>query len=44
MTVCWLLLMAYLFVQFEAYSFYAVPLFLCWAGSGSQRNAVSDRI
>jgi hypothetical protein len=25
-TICWLVLMAYLYVQFEAYSFYALPL------------------
>ena len=29
-TVCWLLLLAYLHLQFEAYAFYALPLFL-WA-------------
>ncbi|OZG64909.1 hypothetical protein BHAP_0801 [Bifidobacterium hapali] len=29
-TICWLLLLAYLYAQFEAYAFYALPLFL-WA-------------
>ena len=32
-TVCWLLLLVYLYAQFEAYAFYALPLFL-WATAG----------
>lgn len=31
-TVCWLILLAYLYLQFEAYAFYALPLFI-WATS-----------
>ena len=29
-TICWLILVAYLYIQFEGYAFYAIPLFL-WA-------------
>lgn len=39
-TVCWLLLLAYLYAQFEAYAFYALPLFL-WA-TGRRRGSRSD--
>lgn len=35
-TVCWFLLVVYLYVQFEGYAFYALPLFL-WAVS-ERRN------
>lgn len=40
-TVCWLLLIAYLYIQFEGYAFYALPLFLWAVGSheGSQQDA-----
>ncbi|WP_223847926.1 hypothetical protein [Bifidobacterium reuteri] len=45
MTVCWLLLLAYLYFQFEGYAFYALWLFI-WAvgagvvaGSGSRNDA-----
>lgn len=31
-TVCWLLLVAYLYIQFEGYAFYALPLLLCGCG------------
>lgn len=31
-TICWLILLAYLYLQFEAYAFYALPLFI-WATS-----------
>ena len=31
-TVCWLVLLAYLYIQFEAYAFYAIPLFIWGAG------------
>ncbi|MCH9276183.1 hypothetical protein JS533_007855 [Bifidobacterium amazonense] len=27
-TICWMVLVAYLYVQFESYAFYAIPLFL----------------
>lgn len=29
-TICWLILVSYLYIQFEGYAFYALPLFL-WA-------------
>lgn len=28
LTICWLLLVAYLYIQFEGYAFYAIPLFV----------------
>lgn len=34
-TVCWLVLLAYLYIQFEAYAFYAIPLFI-WAAGCAQ--------
>lgn len=34
-TVCWLLLVAYLYVQFEGYAFYALPLFI-WDTAASR--------
>ena len=33
---CWLLLLAYLYTQFEAYAFYALPLFLWYLHYGAQ--------
>lgn len=31
-TICWLILLAYLYIQFEAYAFYAIPLFIWTVG------------
>lgn len=28
--ICWFILLAYLYIQFESYAFYAIPLFI-WA-------------
>ncbi|TPF78586.1 MULTISPECIES: hypothetical protein [unclassified Bifidobacterium] len=46
MTVCWMLLLAYLYVQFEGYAFYAIWLFLWAAGvaglMGSLNSGVDD--
>uniref|UniRef100_UPI00260A80A7 hypothetical protein n=1 Tax=uncultured Bifidobacterium sp. TaxID=165187 RepID=UPI00260A80A7 len=37
--LCWLVLVAYLYLQFEAYAFYALPL-LVWAATGvSERDS-----
>ncbi|TPF93370.1 hypothetical protein [Bifidobacterium sp. UTBIF-78] len=36
-TICWLILVAYLYVQFEGYAFYALPLFI-W---GMKTNTAS---
>lgn len=41
LSVCWLVLVAYLYVQFEGYAFYAIPLYLWYvrqrsAGENSQ--------
>ena len=41
-TVCWLLLVAYLYVQFEAYAFYAVWL-LIWVSVAKPVSAISNR-
>lgn len=38
-TICWLILLTYLYVQFEAYAFYAFPLFI-WA-IGNQHSLQS---
>lgn len=38
-TICWLILITYLYTQFEAYAFYAFPLFI-WA-IGSQHSLQS---
>lgn len=38
MTVCWLLLLVYLYAQFEAYAFFALPLFV-WATSEQRRTS-----
>ena len=35
MIVCWLILTAYLYVQFEGYAFYALPLFIWTIGTGT---------
>ncbi|KAB8287244.1 hypothetical protein DSM100688_1819 [Bifidobacterium ramosum] len=41
-TVCWLLLVVYLYIQFEAYAFYAWPLLL-WGGlTASRRQPDTD--
>lgn len=37
-TVCWLLLVAYLYVQFEAYAFYALPLLVVGSSKLHTRN------
>lgn len=37
MTVCWLLLLAYLYLQFEGYAFYALWLFI-WAAGALDRK------
>ncbi|MEE8737764.1 MAG: hypothetical protein SOI66_02500 [Bifidobacterium sp.] len=37
-TVCWLVLVAYLYVQFEAYAFYTLPL-VVWGLIGSYRTS-----
>ena len=26
--ICWFILLAYLYIQFESYAFYAIPLFI----------------
>lgn len=39
--VCWLILLAYLYIQFEAYSFYAIPLFI-WAISMNPGKRPTD--
>ena len=41
-TVCWLLLLVYLYAQFEAYAFYALPLFL-WATGRQPSSRSSSR-
>ena len=33
--ICWLILTAYLYVQFEGYAFYALPLFIWTIGTGT---------
>ena len=40
---CWLLLLAYLYAQFEAYACYALPLFLWYLHYGPQRSACTVR-
>ena len=40
MIVCWLILTAYLYVQFEGYAFYALPLFIWTIGNRDIRCAV----
>jgi hypothetical protein len=43
-TVCWLVLTAYLYIQFESYAFYALWLLVFAVGSGclSVRRKVDD--
>lgn len=41
-TVCWLLLMVYLYIQFEGYAFYALPL-LVWAVGNHRRDHFQHR-
>ncbi|OZG61315.1 hypothetical protein BLEM_1527 [Bifidobacterium lemurum] len=42
-TICWLLLLAYLYLQFEAYAFYALPLFLWVTSTAPQRDIIIRR-
>lgn len=42
-TVCWLILLVYLYVQFEAYAFYAIPLFLWATGTNMKSIAFNSR-
>lgn len=39
-TICWLILLTYLYTQFEAYAFYALPLFI-WT-TGCQHSPKTD--
>lgn len=39
--VCWLILLAYLYTQFEAYAFYALPLLIWTTGKQENRTAAN---
>ena len=41
MTVCWLLMLVYLYIQFEGYAFYALWLFIWVTGQGRKVSAPS---
>ncbi|MBT1167167.1 hypothetical protein JS539_10390 [Bifidobacterium simiarum] len=42
-TIVWLVLLAYLYIQFESYAFYAIPLFI-WAVSNQHERGKTNEI